>query len=214
MRIILLLFSIFALAMPVQPQISNDASGRSYTRILGLELEKMTFPDVFVKLGPAKCYESGDAGDYDKRTHYYLKNNKAFLTFSSGEIDGGVRISVLKLSIVQPKEQFTVNATVKLLPEDIGGIRMGMTGEQLFKSIPASAILDKSKPEYDRYTFKEKKPDTFIVFENVIPMTGQGSQQQKITDPKYQVWHELIMIVPVFRNGKLIEITISKTTDG
>ncbi len=214
MRMILLLFSIFALAMPVQPQIPYDVSGRSYPRIFGFELEKMTFPDIFAKLGPAKCYESGDAGNYDKRAHYYLKNPGAFLTFSSGEIDGGVLISVLKLSIAKPKEQFTVNTTVKLLHEDIGGIRLGMTREQLFKSIPASAILDKSKPEYDRYTFEEKKPDTFIVFENVIPMTEQESKQQKITDPKYQVWHELIMIVPVFRNGKLIEITISKTTDG
>ena len=212
MRKSLLLLCIIAVAAPVQSQVAHDATGRSYAKIFGSELEKMTLHDVFTKLGSARCYESGDAAEYEKRAHYYLKKDSSFLTFTSGELDGGNRISALKLSTVKPKEGFTVNTEVKLIQEDLGGIRLGMSQEQLLNSIPASAIFNKTNPEYDSIIFLGKKPDTLIRFENVIPMTGQEINQPKYKDLRYQAWHEFISIIPVFRDGKLAEIVIGKTT--
>ncbi len=212
MRKGLLLLCIIAAVAPVQSQVAQDASGRSYARIFGSELEKMTFHDVSAKLGTAKCYESGDAAEYEKRAHYYLKKDNIFLTFTSGELDGGNRVSGLKLSLIKPREEFTVNTDVKLVQDDIGGIRLGMTRDQLLKSFHASAIFDKTRPEYEKMVFLGKKPGMLIRFENLIPMTGLEIEQQKIMKPQDQVWHEFISIIPVFKSGKLAEIVIGKTT--
>ena len=190
---LLCLFSI--LTAPIYPQIAPDASGRRYAKILGFELGKVTYQNLFTKLGSAALYSSGDASESEKRVHYYLKSEDVYLTFNSGEIDGDHIVSGLKLCRTRPKERFTANVTLKLMKEDIGGIRLGMSREQFLKFFPASVIWD-----------------LWIEFENVIPMTRKEIEQQHSTDPRYQAWTEIISITPVFRNGKLVEIAITKTT--
>jgi hypothetical protein len=163
-------------------------------------------------LGTAVSIESGDAGDYEKRVNYFLKNDNIFLSFTSGEMGGGQYIDGLMVSSLKPPGKYVNNADYRLSGSDFGGIRLGITKERFFKSIPKRAILDKSTPRYTSYSFQGDKPDTLIEFENIIPMTKEESGRTHINDPEYQNWYEFISITPEFKNGKLVELTIIKVT--
>jgi len=213
MRKLFLLIIISVIYSFSTAQFLSDTTGRSFTKIFGFELGQTKFETIKSKFGIAKKKEIGDAGEYDKRIPLYLQNENIYITFISGEMGAQRKyVEGMILSLSKLSDLFTTDTSARLDAKDLGGIKLGMTKESFFKSIPPCAIIDKSKLKYDTYSFRDTQPDTLIEFDNKIPMTNQEIRKSGIHNLAYQTWDEIISMKPVFDKGRLSKISINKMT--
>ncbi len=122
-------------------QQSFDSTGRVFTKLYGIVLEKTTIKEAQKLLGRTKEYQDGDAASSSHRINYFIKKDDLYLTFDSGEMDGGETIGSFTFSLKQLKEKYVVNGKVFLSKTDLFGIRLGMSKYDFFKLFPARYIM-------------------------------------------------------------------------
>jgi hypothetical protein len=153
------------------------------------------------KLGKAEYYESGDAGEYEKRIHYLLKKENVYITFLSGEMGSGTTILEAIISLKKPKEKYTINNSISFSSKDFGGIKLGISRTSFFKFISPRATIDTSSEKSNK-----------IEFLNKIPMTENEIKKLKVEDKEYQFYDESIYLHPFFEKSKLTELLIGRVT--
>jgi hypothetical protein len=190
-----------------------DSTGRSFVQILGFELEKIYLKDILVKLGNTVQYNSGDAALSSTRIHYYIIKDSTYITFNSGEMGGGERVTSFYISKHPPKEKYHVNSQETFSLYDLGGIRIGFKKDKFLSYFPVKNRFEKSEIDYYRMGFEnKKKPDIFIHYENKIIMNKEEINYFNIKDISDAFFDETITIIPQFLNDKLFSLKINKVT--
>jgi len=194
-------------------QYSFDSTGRVFSKLYGVKLEKATINEVQRLLGDAEIYQDGDAASSSTRVNYFIKKDNLYIVFDSGEMGGGVIINSFNISLIPVKEKYTINSRVSMSRKDLQGIHLGMSKIDFFKIFPSKYIMDSSKQDYDKIGFFDiKKPDRFILFDNKIPMTKEDIKYFRIKNLKNAFFDETIWIIPTFKCDTLVELNVSKST--
>ena len=196
--IIILWFCLFANCYSQQ---SFDSTGRVFTKLYGVALEKTTIEEAKLLLGRTKEYQDGDAALSSHRINYFIKKDNLYITFDSGEMDGGEKIGSFTISLIPLKEKWAINGDVSLSKMDLFGIHLGMSKYDFLKLFSVQYIMDSTKQEYRKTEFLDcKKPDCYIQFRNKVECLQNSFLE------------ECIMIIPTFKNDRLVTLNVGKTT--
>jgi len=179
---------------------SKESNGEKYTQLFGFHLNKSTLTDVQTKLGEVPVISDGDASESSHRINYYFKKDNCYITFDSGEMGGGIYITSFTLSIGKPHEKYLVKDSVNLSNDDLGGLRIGMTIDDI-KSLFGKNI------KLENNVFK-------FIYESKRPMTVEEKKyfQKKGTDISVNPYYDIFIVISCnFIKDKTSQIQITRT---
>lgn len=195
-KLSLLVLIVFSNIIVISAQIIFDNTGRSYTKFMGLELEKSTIADCIAKYGDTKLIKAGDGACSSTRLNYYIKNENTYITFDSGEMGSDKYITSVILSNKKPAEAYKVIDKYQFSKTDFGKIRIGMKREEIINSFK-SLIWNNEVGE--------------VWYLNKIPMPLKVKNALKV-DEKYALYDENIVLRFYFLNGILSKYSVIKVT--
>ena len=102
-----------------------------FTSFAGFDLGKATLNDVQKTYGMSRLRESGDAGEYKAWICYLVPAGE--VQFNSGEMGAGS--SLLGFTINAEKSADDCPTPVKPLPNEIGGIKLGISRKQFTSAV-------------------------------------------------------------------------------